>query len=43
LRGANLVDAELENADLVGATYNSKTVWPDNFDPRAAGAMYITD
>ncbi len=33
LKGANLT-----GADLTGALYDDKTVWPDGFDPDKAGA-----
>jgi uncharacterized protein YjbI with pentapeptide repeats len=36
LQGANLVDAT-----LYGATYTTETVWPDDFDPKAAGAILV--
>ena len=48
LRGANLQGADLRSAVLSGAdftdarvhgaTYDEKTLWPDGFDPEAAGA-----
>ena len=51
LRGANLSNANLRNAKLKGvvddpnksyfAKYTSTTVWPDDFDPKAAGATLI--
>ena len=37
LRGANLGDANLWGANLRDAKANSHTVWPDGFDPQAAG------
>lgn len=37
LRGANLRGANLWGADLWGANANDRTVWPDGFDPTAAG------
>jgi uncharacterized protein YjbI with pentapeptide repeats len=36
LRGANL-----NGADLSGAKYNGDTVWPEGFDPVAAGAVLV--
>jgi hypothetical protein len=39
LLGARLGGAKLEKADLTGARYDAKTVWPDGFDPAAAGAV----
>ena len=46
LRGADLRDVNLTNADLeytflLGAFYDESTVWPDDFNPVAAGAMLI--
>ncbi len=51
LTGANLASANLlwtdfsgarlDMADLRGATYNKHTVWPEGFDPEAAGAVKI--
>lgn len=44
LSGANLVDANLSRADLRGTNLNGAkyskggTKWPDDFDPKAAGA-----
>jgi uncharacterized protein YjbI with pentapeptide repeats len=37
-RGCNLSEASLDEADLRGAAYRMETVWPDGFDPVAAGA-----
>jgi uncharacterized protein YjbI with pentapeptide repeats len=47
LENANLQGAFLGGTLLVGATYDSKTKWPDGFDPEKAGASadrptYIT-
>lgn len=49
LRGANLSNAVLDSTNLTlaklsevnlsGAEYNQNTIWPDNFDPVAAGAI----
>ena len=39
LGGANLRDANLGGANLWGAKANSPTVWPDGFDPKAAGVI----
>jgi uncharacterized protein YjbI with pentapeptide repeats len=39
LMGANLGGANLNNADLRGAKYDQTTIWPDGFDPIAAGAI----
>ena len=43
---ADLTDADLTDADLKGATfddakYNDKTIFPDGFDPKAAGMIKI--
>ena len=38
LRGADLSGANLLGTDLSGALYNSRTIWPAGFDPRAHGA-----
>jgi hypothetical protein len=43
LRSANLEYAALENADLKGAKYNYKTVWPENYNPKSAGAILVDD
>ena len=39
LFGANLTGADLTAAKLAGTTYNDATVWPQGFDPKAAGAI----
>lgn len=39
LRRADLAGASLESANLTGAVYNDATIWPDGFDPNAAGAI----
>lgn len=39
LMGANLSRANLSNADLREAKYDQKTIWPDGFDPKEAGAI----
>ena len=39
---ANLSFANLRGADLRGAKYDSSTVWPDGYDPAAAGAELVT-
>jgi uncharacterized protein YjbI with pentapeptide repeats len=46
--GANLDNANLQNADFSNAylvsvslkcsIYDQRTIWPENFDPAAAGA-----
>ena len=42
LGGANLRGANLIGADLSGATYDDLTLWPDDFDPQAAGAVHTS-
>ncbi len=39
LSGANLAGADLGGADLSGAVANVGTVWPNGFDPVAAGVI----
>jgi hypothetical protein len=39
LIGADLSGANLAGADLYGAIFNHRTIWPDDFDPQAAGAV----
>jgi hypothetical protein len=41
LSGANLGAAILVSADLSGARYDSHTIWPEGFDPVAAGAIRV--
>ena len=41
LIGANLSMADLTEAKLINAKYDSKTKWPEGFDPVAAGAKLI--
>lgn len=41
LRAANLEGASLEGADVAGATFDRHTVWPEGFDARAAGAVFV--
>ncbi len=36
---ANLSKAKLQGANLSKAWYNDATIWPEGFDPRAAGAV----
>lgn len=47
LGGANLRGAHLEGmmdvADLSWARYDDKTLWPEGFDPEAAGAIKIEE
>jgi len=39
LKGADLSGANLSGTMLEGAKYNSKTKWPQNFDPKIMGAI----
>ena len=39
MRAAKLDGADLNGASLIGAVYDSETVWPSGFDPVAAGAV----
>ena len=39
LRAAALGGADLVDADIRGAFYDEDTMWPDRFDPDAAGAI----
>lgn len=39
LHGANLGGAQLADAELTGARYDADTIWPQDFDPQAAGAL----
>ena len=41
LFGANLGRADLRVANLSDATYNTETMWPEGFDPVAAGAVLV--
>ena len=38
--GANLQGVNLKGANLVGAKANEDTVWPEGFDPVAAGVTF---
>jgi uncharacterized protein YjbI with pentapeptide repeats len=39
LQGANLTSAVLDGANLSGAKFDARTIFPDGFDPRAAGMV----
>lgn len=41
LRQASLAEAKLDGVDLTGAIFDYITIWPDGFDPVAAGATNI--
>ena len=38
---ASLTSATLDGADLSGARYTAETLWPEGFDPKAAGAILV--
>lgn len=38
---ANLKAARLEGANLKGALYDQFTIWPEDFDPAASGAIFV--
>jgi hypothetical protein len=40
LEGADLKRANLTGAGLVGAETDRDTVWPEGFDPKAAGVIF---
>jgi uncharacterized protein YjbI with pentapeptide repeats len=39
LRGANLTEAAVTDANLRGARYDAETSWPESFEPEASGAV----
>lgn len=41
LVGADLTGAKLAGTKLVGARYDSRTRWPQGFDPRKHGALLV--
>ena len=41
--GADLSEANLENVVLEKAKYDSKTIWPKDFDPQKHGAILVED
>ncbi len=43
LRGADLTNAGLKDTILTGAKYNARTKWPAGFDPKAHGAVLVSD
>jgi uncharacterized protein YjbI with pentapeptide repeats len=43
LRGADLQEAHLKGANLAGTYVNGQTVWPPNFDWRAAGVSMLSN
>ena len=40
LKGANLRGANLDWAGLLGARADEDTIWPEGFDPVAAGVIF---
>ena len=40
LNGSDLGEALLSGANLIGARANKNTVWPEGFDPVAAGVIF---
>ena len=42
LQGANFTQAKIQGADFEKAEYDEITIWPEGFDPKAAGAI-LTD
>jgi uncharacterized protein YjbI with pentapeptide repeats len=40
LKGVDLIGAQLRGANLTGATADRTTVWPEGFDPVAAGVTF---
>ena len=40
LLGADLTRAHLLNTDLTRAVANTSTVWPEGFEPKAAGVIF---
>jgi len=43
LRGADLSMADLTGATLTGTRYDRNTIWPEGFDPVAAGAKNVAE
>jgi hypothetical protein len=41
LTGANLTRVNLAGVRLAGARYDSRTVWPEGFEPHDCGAVYV--
>jgi uncharacterized protein YjbI with pentapeptide repeats len=43
LRNAHVDGSTIAKADLTGAVYNDKTIFPVDFDPTAAGAIHVQE
>ena len=43
LRAAKLDGASFEGTDVTGTVFDRDTVWPDGFDARGRGALFISD
>lgn len=43
LRAARLGGSDFTEAILKGAKYSKRTIWPDGFDPQAAGAILVAE
>ncbi len=41
LKGPDLSGADLSTTAVAGAFYDDNTIWPDGFDPQAAGALLL--
>ena len=41
LSGADLGGALLSGVNLIGARVNKNTTWPEGFDPKAAGVIFV--
>jgi len=42
LQGADLTNANLDSVSLTYAIYDSRTIWPEDFNPEAAGALNVS-
>jgi uncharacterized protein YjbI with pentapeptide repeats len=43
LSRAGLREANLYEMNLIGAKADSRTQWPEDFDPRAAGVIFVDE
>jgi uncharacterized protein YjbI with pentapeptide repeats len=41
LKGANFKGANLTGANLIGVRADKDTIWPEGFDPVAAGVIFV--